>query len=85
MLFLAAAACGADDGPLQTARRGIVFTFPIDGQLDVPTGARIVVTLSEQVSAGALGTCDASGAGGFCLVGPAGPVPVTPAVVGDAS
>lgn len=83
MLFLAAAACGADDGPLETARRGIVFTFPIDGQLDVPTGARIVVTLSEPVSAGALGTCDASGAGGFCLVGPAGPVPVTPAVVGD--
>ena len=79
----AAAACGDNEGPLETARKGVVFTFPIDGQLDVPTGARLVVTFSEPVSDGALGACDASGEGGFCLVGPAGPVDAMPAVVGD--
>src|SRR5690606_7056965 len=55
----------------------------VDGQLDVPTGARVLVTFSEEVAAGALGACAADGSGGFCLVGPEGPVAATPAVVGD--
>src|SRR5689334_6904502 len=75
--------CGDNGKPLETARPGVVFTFPIDGQLDVPTGARLVVSFSEPVSESALGPCDESGAGGLCLLGPAGPVDAKPAVVGD--
>lgn len=80
---LAAAGCGDDSGPLETAEPGVVFAFPADGQLDVPTGTRVVVTFSGPVAAGGLGACDPAGDGGFCLVGPDGPVSVTPAVVGD--
>src|SRR5687767_15674002 len=83
MLLAAAAACGDDVSPLATAEPGVVFAFPVDGQLDVPTGARTLVTFSDEVSESALGACSADGAGGFCLVGPDGPVATTPVVVGD--
>ena len=78
-----AAACGDDASRPETAVPGVVFTFPADGQLDVPTGTRVVVTFSEPVAQGALGGCSADGAGGLCLVGPSGPVAAMPAVVGD--
>lgn len=75
-------ACGSPIEPLDTAPPGVVFTYPLDGQLDVPTGARIVVTFSDPVVAEALGPCTAT-TGAFCLVGPDGPVEATPEVVGD--
>lgn len=79
----AAGGCGDNEGPLENAKRGVVLAFPVDGQLDVPTGARIFVSFSEKVEDSALGTCDASGAGGFCVVGPNGPVAAMAEVVGD--
>jgi len=82
MVLVGAAACG-DDGPRETAAPGVVFTFPVDGQLDVPTGVRIVVTFSDKVTESAIGACGTDGSGGFCLVGPDGPVAAMPAVVGD--
>ncbi|HSK05421.1 MAG TPA: Ig-like domain-containing protein [Kofleriaceae bacterium] len=84
VVLVAAIACGDNEtGPLQTAAPGVVFAFPVDGQLDVPTGARVVVTFSDEVRESALGECDAGGGGGFCLVGPDGPVAVTPMIVGE--
>ena len=46
-------ACGDSTEPLATARPGVVFTFPIEGQNDVPVGSRIVVTVSDKVTAAA--------------------------------
>lgn len=56
----------------------MVFTYPTDLQVDVPLGARIVVTFSDPVVAAAIGDCS-----GFCLKGPDGPVAATATVVGD--
>ncbi len=79
---MALAACGSSTDPIEpTARPGVVFTYPIAEQLDVPTGTRIVVTFSEPVTASALGSCTAT-TGAFCVVGPAGPVG-TPTVTPD--
>jgi hypothetical protein len=75
---LALLACGESTQPLQTAQPGVVFTYPIDKQVDVPLGARIVVTFSDPVVATALGSCS-----GFCLKGPNGPVEATATIVGD--
>jgi hypothetical protein len=81
------AACGADNTPpLQTAEPGVVFTYPIDRQVDVPLGSRIVVTFSDPVETSALGPCSGQGnavTGAFCLVGPAGAIDATAEVVGD--
>lgn len=77
-----AGACSDPVEPLQTAEPGVVFTFPADGQLDVPTGARIVVTFSDPIDDSALGTCTAT-TGAFCLVGPGGPIAATPEVSAD--
>jgi hypothetical protein len=78
VVFAALAACGESTPPLQTAQPGVVFTYPIDKQVDVPLGARIVVTFSDPVEAAALGSC-----AGFCLKGPNGPVEAQAKVVGD--
>jgi hypothetical protein len=67
---------------LATADPGVIFTYPIDAQLDVPVGTRVVVTFSDPVEAGALGPCTAT-TGAFCVVGPNGPVAATPEVTGD--
>ncbi|HEU4734715.1 MAG TPA: Ig-like domain-containing protein [Kofleriaceae bacterium] len=80
------AACSDTTAPLATAEPGVVYTYPIDAQLDVPLGARVVVTFSDPVDAKALGACSGTGAGvtgAFCLVGPDGAVAATPEVVGD--
>lgn len=76
------AACSDPVEPLATAEPGVVFTFPIDQQLDVPTGARVLVTFSEAVDASALGACTAD-SGAVCLVGPGGVVDAMPMVIGD--
>ena len=81
-----AAACDSTTAPLATAQPGVVFTFPVDAQRDVPPGTRIVVTFSDEVTKTALGACTGMGdavTGAFCLVGPAGPVAATAEVVGD--
>src|SRR5262245_45266202 len=71
--LLALVACGDSVPPLATAQPGVIFTYPIDGEVDVPTGARIVVTFSD----------DVADAAGVQLVGPAGPIAATAQVVGD--
>lgn len=79
LLALAVMACGDATAPLQTAQPGVVFTYPLNKQVDVPLGARIVVTFSDPVVATALG----SGCSGFCLKGPSGPIEATAKIVGD--
>ncbi|HLL23472.1 MAG TPA: Ig-like domain-containing protein, partial [Kofleriaceae bacterium] len=78
VLLACVAACSDGTPPLQTAQPGVVFTYPIDKQVDVPLGARLVVTFSDEVVAAAAKTC-----AGFCLEGPDGPVDATIKVVGD--
>jgi hypothetical protein len=78
-------ACNDPVAPLATAQPGVVFTYPADTQVDVPTGAHILVTFSDPVDASALAACGGSATaptGGFCLVGPDGVVAATPMVVG---
>lgn len=70
-------ACGDTTAPLQTAQPGVVFTYPVDKQVDVPLGTKLVVTFSDPVVASAL-TCPA-----FCIMGPNGPANVTPTVSAD--
>ena len=80
------AACGDPIEPLATADHGVIFTFPIDGQLDVPLGSRVVVTFSDRVNASALGPCTGTGdsvSGALCLVGPDGAVDAAPEVSSD--
>ena len=80
------AACGDSTPPLETAVPGIVFTYPVDAQVDVPLGTRIVVVFSDPVVATALGSCSAQGSavtGAFCLVGPNGVVGAMPMVGSD--
>ena len=67
------AACSSTVPQLATAESGVIFTYPIDSQLDVPLGTRVVVTFSDPVVASALGDCTAT-SGAFCVVGPNGPV-----------
>ncbi len=64
------ASCGDPVEPLKTAAPGVVFTYPINGQVDVPLGARIVITFSDPVVEG-------SATSAVSLVGPAGPVAAT--------
>ncbi len=81
----AIAACSSAAGPPAPAP-GVVYTFPADGQLDVPLGARIVVTFSDPVNASAIAACSGTAAqpvGALCLVGPDGPVAANAAVAGD--
>lgn len=75
-------ACGDTVEPLATAKPGVIFSFPIDGQVDVPTGSRIVVAFSDPVEKSAIGACTAT-SGAFCVIGPNGPVNATPVVSED--
>ena len=81
----AIAACSSAAGPPGPAP-GVVYTFPADGQIDVPLGARIVVTFSDPVNASAIAACSGTAAqpvGALCLVGPDGPITASAAVAGD--
>ena len=60
----------------------MIFTYPLDAQRDVPTGARIVVAFSDPITQSAIGSCTAQG-GELCLVGPNGPVDVMASVASD--
>lgn len=77
ILVCALAACSDSVPPLQTAAPGVVFTYPVDQQVDVPLGAKLVVTFSDPVVASAV-ACPA-----FCVNGPNGPLNVTPAISPD--
>ncbi|MFT3699313.1 MAG: Ig-like domain-containing protein [Kofleriaceae bacterium] len=82
------ALCACDDAtpPLATAQPGVLFTYPADKQVDVPTGAHIVVVFSDPVDASALSQCGGSATaptGGVCIVGPEGVVAATATVTGD--
>ena len=75
-------ACGSP-APIDTVPPGVIFTYPMDQQLDVPLGARIVVAFSDPIDSGALGACSGTG-GAFCLVGPDGAaVAATPTANSD--
>jgi hypothetical protein len=76
-LALALGACSDSTAPLQTAAPGVVFTYPVDQQLDVPLGAKVVVTFSDPVVASAV-ACPT-----FCVMGPNGPLTATPQVSMD--
>src|SRR5215468_6987611 len=81
----AIAACSSAAGP-PAPPPGVIYTFPADGQIDVPLGARIVVTFSDPVNASAIAACSGTAAqpvGALCLVGPDGPVTASAMVVGD--
>src|SRR5574337_1916086 len=83
LLLVAAAACGSSStSPLETAKPGVVFAYPVDGQVDVPLGTRVIVTFSDPVDQSALG-CSDPASGAFCIVGPDGPLQVTPQVSAD--
>lgn len=80
------AACTQAAAPVPTAEPGVIYTFPSDGQIDVPVGARIVVAFSDPVVASAVTACTGTATsvtGAFCLVGPDGPVAATGEVVAD--
>lgn len=81
----AIAACSSAVGPPAPVP-GVVYTFPADGQIDVPLGARIVVTFSDPVNASAIAACSGTAAqpvGALCLVGPDGPIAANATVTGD--
>jgi hypothetical protein len=66
---------------------GVIFTYPRDGQMDIPVGARIVVTLTDAVQGSPQSACTAGPNGtingSFCLAGPEGVIPTTVTVAGD--
>ncbi|HEY5943850.1 MAG TPA: Ig-like domain-containing protein [Kofleriaceae bacterium] len=67
VLCLVVAGCGDPVEPLKTAAPGVIFTYPNNGQVDVPLGSRIVITFSDPV-------VESAAASAVSLVGPAGPV-----------
>ena len=77
LLSLVLFACGDTTAPPQTAQPGVTFTYPVDKQVDVPLGTKLVVAFSDPVVATAL-TCPS-----FCITGPNGPATVTPTVSAD--
>ncbi len=72
---LALSAAGCSDSPVAAELSpGVVFSYPVDGQLDVPVGSKIVVGFSEPLEQGALTQPCSRDSGGFCVIGPGGPV-----------
>ncbi|HSS02065.1 MAG TPA: Ig-like domain-containing protein, partial [Kofleriaceae bacterium] len=84
---IAIAACSADGGsPPPAPDPGVIYTFPRDGQLDVPLSARVVLTFSDPVVATAIAPCTGTAAdpvGALCVVSPDGPIAATAEVLGD--
>lgn len=93
LLVMAAGLTACDSGggdPYQPASlaEGVVFTYPLNGQTDVPLATRFYVTFSKAVSASAVGAACSVDSGGtvtgnFCLVGPGNTlVSISPSVSG---
>lgn len=74
--------CGGGSGKAYTPPAltdGVIFTYPINGQSDVPLGTRFYVTFSKNANASAVAaSCSVSGGslqeGNFCLLDEAGNV-----------
>ncbi len=75
-IAVAIAGCSSPVAPLANAAPGVVFSYPVNGELDVPVGTRIVVTFSDPIVASALATS-------FAITGPNGPLAITPTVSMD--
>ena len=89
VLAVALGACGAgDSGPPPPAALppGVTFTYPRDGQLDVPVATRMIFQLTDEVHESALAAgCSVAGnavQGQLCVVGSSGPVSLSTAVLG---
>ncbi len=72
--------CGGDNAPFVPPKPGnaLVYTYPVDGMVDVPTPSKAMLVFSSQVNetlvkANCTGTSDAP-VGAFCVTGPDGPV-----------
>jgi hypothetical protein len=70
VVVVVASACGQQEPAVTVPGPGVVFTYPRDHQVDVPTGARLLVSFSDPVAADAV----------VSVVGPAGAIGVTPTV-----
>ncbi len=64
VLAVALAACVTEPPPAEPLAAGVLLTYPLDGQRDVPLGARLYVSFSAPLAAEA--------AGGVRVVGPRG-------------
>ena len=73
-LAAVAAACAEPSVAEDAPEGGVVFAYPVDQQIDVPLGTRIVVSFSEPVEATAVQ-----------LIGPAGPVAATSSLAAGAT
>ena len=90
--LLVLSGCGGDSGGDRftppSLSDGVIFTYPIDGQTDVPLGTRFYVTFSKNASQSAVNAaCSVDGggtvSGNFCLLGPGNTVvPIAPSVSG---
>ncbi|MCG8419671.1 MAG: Ig-like domain-containing protein [Proteobacteria bacterium] len=65
--------CGDDAGPLLPHGPGVLFSFPYDGQFDVPPGVTIAIAFTDAVDSAALGAgcrLEEEGvlSGAFCVV-----------------
>jgi hypothetical protein len=77
MASLALSACSTTTTTPKKGVPGVVFTYPIDQQVDVPLGTNLVVTFSDPVTASAV-TCPT-----FCVMGPDGAANITPQISSD--
>jgi Bacterial Ig-like domain len=82
LVALGGCAPPAPMGPLPppAAGPGITFSYPRDGQLDVPLHTRVLAHFSDPLVASLDGGCvatDAGVTGAVCLVGPGGVVPTS--------
>ena len=75
VLAAALPACLAELPPDDPMPSGVVFTYPIDGQRDVPLGARLLVSFSDPIAAEAAAGCR--------VVGPEGNVDLDVSVLGQ--
>ncbi|WP_348680055.1 Ig-like domain-containing protein [Alcanivorax profundi] len=72
--------CGGDNQPFVPPKPGnaLIYTYPVEGMVDVPTASKALMVFSSKVSetavmANCAGTAEAP-VGGFCVTGPDGPV-----------
>lgn len=81
------AGCSSDSGKEPSKLPpGVVFTYPLDGQVDVPAQANLIFQFTDPVDPAVIdAACTLDGTapqGGICIVGSAGLVPATATVLG---
>lgn len=79
-LSVAISGCGGDNVPFvpPTPGHALIYSYPVDGMVDVPTPSKAMLVFSSKVSetavmANCTGPADAP-VGSFCVTGPDGPV-----------